>query len=181
VVFLSGDDVVLCTCIDLKACFWSSTRIVTFQSDDLLVLHYTICCERLKWPCEGAGLTRISGKWVYGLIQLAKCLQYSFCCASTTKEPVEPYYYVFRLYSPFWSVTPCLPSVPTSHPFVSTHGTASAHATAQILYLIWQKTIKAATNSKGGLKSNKLMHTVCKFLMLAYFPWQVIMNYNSGS
>jgi len=30
------------------------------------------------------------------------------------------------------------------------------------------------TSSKRGLKGNKLMHTVYKFQMRAYFPWQVI-------
>jgi len=64
---------------------------------------------------------------------------------------------------------------------VSTHDTTSAHVTAQIIYLIWWKTLKPATNTEGGLKGNKLMHTLCKFhthgkvikfQTHAYFPWQ---------
>jgi len=56
---------------------------------------------------------------------------------------------------------------------VSTRDTASTHTTAQNFYLIWWETLKAATSSKGCLKVNKLMHTVCKF---TYFPWQAIAN-----
>jgi len=72
-------------------------------------------------------------------------------------------------------ITSCPPSAPTSHSFVSTHNTTSNHAIAQIFYLIWQETLKAATSSKGCLKGNKLMHTVCKFHMHAYFPQQTKM------
>ena len=40
------------------------------------------------WPSEGPGF---SGKWMHGLIQLAKCFLCGFCCISATKEPIQPY------------------------------------------------------------------------------------------
>jgi len=60
--------------------------------------------------------------------------------------------------------------------FVSTRDTTSACATAQIFYLIWWETLKAATSSKGCLKGIKLMHTLCKFHMCAYFHSQVVID-----
>jgi len=56
---------------------------------------------------------------------------------------------------------------------MNTRDTTSTYATAQIFYLIWRETLKAATSSKGCLKGNTLMHTVCKYHKCAYFPWQV--------
>jgi len=81
-----------------------------------------------------------AGRWLYGLVQLAKWFLCVFCSMSATKEPVQPYNLVSRLHSLFQSVTTCPPSTPASHPFVSTRDTSSAHATGQILYLIWRET-----------------------------------------
>jgi len=80
-----------------------------------------------------------------------------FYCISATKEPVLPY----TLYSLFRNITPYPPSVPASHPFVSTRDTTFTSATAQIFYLIWWETLKATIS---GLKGNKLVHTVFKLL-----------------
>jgi len=74
-----------------------------------------------------------------------------FFWISATKEPVHPYNFVSGLHSPFWTVTPCSPSAPTSHPFVSIRDSTSTRATAQIFYLIWQETLKTTTSSEGGL------------------------------
>jgi len=38
-----------------------------------------------------------AGKWLYGLVQLAKWFLCSFCFMSTTKEPEQPYNLVSRL------------------------------------------------------------------------------------
>jgi len=65
---------------------------------------------------ERPGFTRISGKWVHGLKQLAKCFLCGFCWMSATKEPVQLYNFVSKLYSPFWSVTACPPSTPPPTP-----------------------------------------------------------------
>jgi len=70
------------------------------------------------------------------------------------------------------SVTPCPPSTLASHPFVSARDTTSTCATAQI-FSYFAGNLKAAASNKGCLKGNKLMHTVCKFHMRAYFPSKV--------
>ena len=80
-----------------------------------------------------------AGRWLYGLVQLAKWFLCGFCSMSATKEPIQPYNLVSRLHSPFRSVTTCLPSAPASHPFVSTRDTSKARATGQIFYLIWRE------------------------------------------
>ena len=88
-----------------------------------------------------------AGRWLCGLVQLAKWCLCGFCSMSATKEPVQPYNLVSRRHSPFRSVTTCSPFAPASHPFVSTCDTTLAHATGQIFYLIWQETLKAAKSS----------------------------------
>jgi len=116
------------------------------------------------WPCEGPGFTRISGKWVHGLIQLTKCFLWVLLYISHYKQPVKLYNFVSRFHSPFWSVAPSL----FSHlpPLCETENLS------HLICIIWWETFKAARSSKGVLKGNKLMHTVCKFHMRAYFPWQ---------
>jgi len=101
---------------------------------------------------------------------------FSMFCISATNEPVCPYNFVSGLHSPYWNVTPCPPSVPASHPFVSTRDTTYTHATAQIFYFIWWETLKATTSSKGCLKGNKLMYTVCKFHTHACFLGKLLYN-----
>jgi len=88
-----------------------------------------------------------AGRWLCGLVQLAKWFLCNFCSMSATKEPVQPYNLVFRRHSPFRSVTTYPPSAPASHRFVSTRDTTLAHATGQIFYLIWSGTLKAAKSS----------------------------------
>ena len=88
-----------------------------------------------------------TGRWLCGLVQLAKWFLCGFCSMSATKEPVQPYNLVSRRHLPFQSVTTCPPSTPTSHPLVSTHDTTLACATGQIFYLVWWKTLKTANKS----------------------------------
>ena len=88
-----------------------------------------------------------AGRWLCGLIQLAKWFLCGFCSMSATKEPVQPYNLVSRRHSPFQSVTTCPPSAPAYHPFVSTGDTTLARATGQIFYLIWREILKAAKSS----------------------------------
>jgi len=42
-----------------------------------------------------------AGRWLYGLVQLAKMFLCGFCSMSTTKEALQPYNLVSRLHSPF--------------------------------------------------------------------------------
>jgi len=42
-----------------------------------------------------------AGRWLCGLVQLAKWFLYGFCSMSAIKEPVQPYNLVSRLHSPF--------------------------------------------------------------------------------
>jgi len=37
-----------------------------------------------------------AGRWLCGLVQLAKCFLCGFCSMSATKEPVQPYNLVSR-------------------------------------------------------------------------------------
>jgi len=67
-----------------------------------------------------------------------------FCCISATKEPVQPHNFVSGLHSLFKKLFAL-----ASQTFVSTRYATSAYATAPIFHLIWQDTLKAATNNKG--------------------------------
>ena len=88
--------------------------------------------------------TEPAGRWLCGLVQLAKRFLCGFCSMPATKEPVHSYNLVSRRHSPFRSVTNCPPS---SHPSVSTRDTSLARATGQIFYLIWREALKAAKSS----------------------------------
>jgi len=115
-----------------------------------------------------------AGRWLCGLVQLAKWFLCGFCSMSATKEPVEPYNHVSTRHSPFRSVTTCPPSAHASHPSVSTRDTTLAHATGKIFYLIWRETLKAASCVKG----DKSMHLLCNFYTRTCFPWQTVMALN---
>ena len=88
-----------------------------------------------------------AGRWLCGLVQMAKWFLCGFCSMPATKEPVQPYNLVSRCHSPFRSVNNRPPFTPASHPSVSTRDTTLACATGQIFHLSWRETLKAAKGS----------------------------------
>jgi len=87
---------------------------------------------------------------------------------TSPKVPVQPYNFVIA-YMDSNRHFEVQPLAHASHSFVSTHDTNVASAKGQIFNFIWQETLKATKRAESGMKGNKLVQTLCKFHMHAYF------------
>jgi len=152
-----------------------TTILLVYTPGSILLkagFNRSLGCDRFKWWLAMVfGLVKDLASWesVVNACMDSYSIPNVFCVVFAVYQPLRSQYSHIILSLDFWSVTPCPLSAPASHPFVSTHDTMYHHSCNSSDFLSYLAgNFKAAISSKGSLKGNKLMHTVCKFHMRTF-------------